>query len=259
MSTQKRIVVLPDTHSPDVDWESLNPVLSFIRYYKPTHLVHLGDLCNFDALSKYEPRNVEATKNTLDEEVKSANDLIDKLEKAVGRKCIKTITGGNHCARYPRYKVNHGFKTEISMLHKFTSWQEEYNLPKRGWESCEYGQWVTIGHIVFTHGWFIGGSHAKRHLALFHKCIIYGHTHEWQIATGTGIDSLPIVSASIGTLSNHDLSYLVGKPPVNWCSMFAYIDMRADGSFTPHFVTVINSRFIEYGKEFGGNNATKRI
>lgn len=158
--------------------------------------------------------------------------------------------GGNHEARYERFKINRGFEMAIRRLKDFGSWYEEYNLIKRGWKFCEYGEFFEIGKIVFTHGWFTGGLHAKKHLGLWHKNLIYGHTHEFQVATGTGIDGLPILSASIGTLSKMNLSYLVGKPPVNWINMFAYIDMRDDGTFTPHFVPIVNGRFFENGGEF---------
>lgn len=244
----KRIVILPDLHAPDVDWVSLNPVLHFIKYYKPTSFYQLGDVCNFDSLSSYEPRNVEGIKNTIDIETLSTKELISKIDNVLPKNCEKFICGGNHEARYNKFVVNHGYKTEIAMLHKFSTWQEELGLSD--WNTCEYGEWFKLGHIIITHGWYAGGNHAKKHLGLFHKCIFYGHTHEFQVATSTGLDGLPIMSASIGTLSKFNLHYLVGKPPVNWTSMFAYIDMRDDGTFTPHFTTIVNGRFIELGKEF---------
>ena len=70
------------------------------------------------------------------------------------------------------------------------------------------------------------------------------------MATAVGINGEPVMAASIGTLSKHNLSYLVGKPPVNWLTMFMYIDMYDDGTFSPHFVPIVNGRFFELGREF---------
>lgn len=160
------------------------------------------------------------------------------------------MVGGNHEARYERFKVSHGFQLAIRRMKDFSNWWAEYDLMRRGWKWCEYGETHEIGKILFTHGWFSGGNHAARHLSLWHKNLIYGHTHTFQVACGSGMDNLPILSASIGTLSKFELSYLVGKPPVNWVHMFSYVDMMDDGTFTPHFVPIINGRFIELGKQF---------
>lgn len=137
-------------------------------------------------------------------------------------------------------------------MRRLKTWYDEYNLPDRHWSWCEYGQWREYGKVIYTHGWITGGNHAQKHLQLFHKNIIYGHTHQFQVATGIGLDGRPVEAASIGTLSRMDLSYLVGKPPVNWVHMFAYIDTMPSGQFTPHYVHIIDGQFVELGQSFSG-------
>ena len=190
---------------------------------------------------------------TIEEEVCSANELLDEIDRAVPRNCVKFMVGGNHEARYERYMINEAARAKDKRLHKFSTWFDEYKLHKRRWSHCEYGEYYELGKIIFTHGWYSSGNHAQRHLSLWHKNVFYGHTHQFQVATGVGLDGRPILSASIGTLSKHDLSYLVGKPPVNWLNMFSYIDSRDDGSFTPHFVSIVDGKFTELGKTFSGN------
>lgn len=245
----KRIVVLPDIHVPNENVAAVEATIRFIKHYKPTHLVQLGDFCDWDSVASYEVRR-EKDVTQIDKEVEASNDLLDVLDKAVGPKCQKFMVGGNHEDRYEHFKVNHGFELAIRRLKDFGSWHKEYRLDERGWGHCDYGDFYEIGHIVFTHGWYTGGTHAKKHLGLWHKNVIYGHTHEFQVATGTGLNGLPVMAASIGTLSRFNLAYLRGKPPVNWLNMFAYIDMRDDGTFTPHFVPIVDGKFIELGKEF---------
>ena len=162
------------------------------------------------------------------------------------------MLGGNHEARVPKYLAKYGMDIQHQRLaNKIKSWHEAYGLERRGWTFCEYGEVFTFGKILFFHGWYTGGSHAKKHLTLYHKNSIYGHTHEFQVATENGFDGHPVMAASIGTLSNFNLSYLVGKPPVNWINMFMTIDVMEDGTFTPNFVPIISGRFVKGGRVYG--------
>lgn len=244
-----RIVVLPDIHCPNHNEGAIRAICSFNKSYKPTILVQLGDFCDWDSVTTYDPRREEDIVS-IENEVRDSNTLLDEIERSLPRKCRKIMVGGNHEARYTKFAVNKGFELSIRRLKDFKSWHEEYNLDKRSWEHCEYGEHIEIGRLLFTHGWFTGGTHAERHLRLFHKNIVYGHTHQFQVATANGLDGKPVMAASIGTLSKFDLSYLVGKPPVNWLTMFSYFDMRNDGTFSPHFVPIVGDRFYELGKEF---------
>ena len=230
----------------------MEAVLSFIRYYKPTDLVQLGDFCDWDSLTTYEVRR-EQDIITISKEIEESNKLLDTIEAALPDGCSKVMIGGNHEARYERARVNRGHEVVIRQLKNFSSWFNEYRLNERGWSHVEYGECVSIGLAVFTHGWSSGPGAALKHLNMFHKNIFFGHTHTYQVAIGSGLDGLPVISATIGTLSRFDLSYLVGKPPVNWMNMFMYLDMYDDGTFTPHFVPIIHGRFHELGRDFNAN------
>lgn len=212
-------------------------------------MVQLGDLCDWDSVSTYEIRR-ERDVITIGEEIDATNEFLDKLEKVLPKGCQKFITAGNHEARYERARVNKGHDVVIRQLKEFKSWWEEYNLPSRKWAWVEYGECITLGKIIFTHGWVCGPQAAMRHLNMFHKNIIFGHTHTFQTAIGSGLDGHPVMSATIGTLSKFDLSYLVGKPPVNWINMFMYIDIHENGNFTPHFIPIINGGFYAEGSAF---------
>lgn len=250
MAIKERIAVLPDIHVPNHNQPAINAVFNYLKDYKPTTLIQLGDFCDWDSVSSYDVRR-ESDIVLIEHEVRESNRLLDTIDALVPRSCKKVMIGGNHEARYEKFKINYGFTVAIRRMKDFGSWHQEYNLAKRGWKHTEYGGIHEHGKILFTHGWYTGGQHAKRHLGLYHKCIIYGHTHEFQVAVENGFDGHPIMSASIGTLSNFNLSYLVGKPPVNWINMFATIDVMADGTFTPSFIPIINGRFVKDGKQYG--------
>lgn len=245
----KRIVVWPDVHVPNHNVPAVNAALEFNRFYQPTHFIQLGDFCDWDSVSTYDSRR-EQDIVTIQHEIKESNNLLDAIEQSLPEGCEKFMVGGNHEARYEKFKVNKGFEVSIRRLKDFGNWHEEYELDRRGWGHCEYGEHHEIGKIIFTHGWYASGNHASRHLALFHKNIVYGHTHQFQVATAVGLDGNPVMAASIGTLSNSNLSYLVGKPPVNWLNMICYIDMKDDGTFSIHFVPIVNGAFFELGRQF---------
>ena len=245
----KRIVVLPDVHCPNYEEKAVEAVLKFIKFYKPNTIIQLGDFCDWDSVSTYEPRS-EQDIISVDEEVTSANFLLDDIDSA-SNGCEKFMLGGNHEDRVAVFNVNHGHKVDTRRLRTLDEWHEEYNLEKRGWKHLDYGEHLKIGKLIFTHGWFTGDGAARRMAQCFPgRNVVFGHTHQHLIYGCMDENHEPIESESIGTLSKFNLRYLRGKPPINWIHSFMYIDMRDDGTFTKHYVRVIDGKFIEYGKEF---------
>jgi hypothetical protein len=246
----KRIIVLPDIHTPNHSQPAISAIFQFIKYYKPTQLVQLGDFCDWDSLSSYDVTR-EKDITPLTDEISAACQLLDKIDAVLPKGCKKLMTGGNHEARYEKFRINKGATPEYRRLRKLTSWAEEYELPNRGWDWCEYGEWRSIGKIIFTHGWYTGNSAAKKMAEQFPgKNVLFGHTHQHLLYGWMDQNCLPIESESIGTLSNFNLSYLNGKRPTNWVHSFMYIDMLESGKFSKHFVNIIDNQFIEHGKTF---------
>lgn len=246
----KRIVVLPDIHCPNTNYEAVRPILQFIKFYKPDTLVQLGDFCDWDSVSSYDPRK-EQDIITIDKELFSANKLLDEIDHICKNKTKKIMIAGNHEARAAKFFVNQGMVVAIRRMKDFHSWNDEYNLDSRGWEHKDYGEHIQIGKVVMTHGWFTGATCARRMAECFPgRNVIFGHTHQHLIYGALDEHDLPIESESIGTLSRFDLSYLNGKPAMNWVNCFSYIDMLENGQFTKHTTNIINGKFIEYGREF---------
>jgi predicted phosphodiesterase len=248
--TSKRIVVLPDIHCPNHEETAIKPILKFIKFYKPTILIQLGDFCDWDSVSSYDVHSNDDIV-TIETEIVASNDMLDRIDAACGNKCRKIMLGGNHEARYAKFMANNGFTLGIRRMREFSSWDREYNLSKRGWEAHEYGRNVAIGKCVFTHGWFATSGAAKQMAECFPgRNVIFGHTHQHLIYGCMDENENPIESESIGTLSKFDLAYLNGKPAKNWIHSFLYIDMLENGTFSKHFVRIINGGFVEHGKYF---------
>lgn len=246
----KRIVVLPDIHTPNHEITAIAPILDFMKFYKPDILIQLGDFCDWDSVSSYEVKDATDVV-TIEHEIEEANYLLDDIDKAAGKNCKKIMLGGNHEARYSKFIANNGFTLSVRRMKDFSSWDKEYNLGKRGWESHDYGKHIKIGKCIFTHGWYASSGAAKAMAECFpgHN-VVFGHTHQHLIYGCMDENNYPIESESIGTLSKFDLAYLNGKPAKNWIQSFMYMEMLESGKFTKHYTRVIDGSFIEYGKEF---------
>lgn len=249
MSSFQKWIILPDIHAPLHNEEALKPVLAFIKDYKPNGIIQLGDLCDFNSLSRF-PKNKESELVSLHKEIDSANEIIDRIEKVLPKKCKKVILEGNHDARPTRFRLNRWNPQvqDVLGIERLGDFHELYNLESRGWEWKEYGRCYRVGKALFTHGWFVGQYHAAKTLRRWFHTIFYGHTHTYQAHTVLGMDGLPVSATSLGTLSRLDLPYLNSVPPADWINMFAHIEFFSNGQFTPHPIPIINGRFITNGK-----------
>ena len=251
----ERTIVLPDIHAPQHHEPSINAVIDYIKYFKPHRLILLGDVCDFNSLSTYDLHSPSEF-IYLEDELDSTNDILDRLEKAVGKRCEKVLIGGNHEDRYKAYLSKHllfGEKVTRSLKRFKDSWADEYSLDERGWKWCEYGGHFKFGKVVYTHGWFSGPNACQQMGKLFPGSnVVFGHSHTHQIYGCMDEKQLPIEVETIGTLSRFDLSYLRGKPPFNWVHGFVSIVTREDGRFSKRFTNIIGGSFIDERREYGG-------
>ena len=201
-------------------------------------------------MSSYDVRS-EGDVTTIEHEIKEANNLLDEIDATVPKRCEKIMLGGNHEARYAKFIANNGFTLSVRRMKSFSTWQDEYNLSGRNWKAHDYGEHVCVGKCIFTHGWFASANAAQKMAQCFPgRNVIFGHTHRHLIYGCMDENGLPIEAESIGTLSKFDLSYLNGKPPIDWIHSFLYMEVKDNGQFTKHYTRIIDGSFIEYGREF---------
>lgn len=256
MQKLTRTLVLPDVHVPVEHKPSVEAVLQFAKWFKPHEFIQLGDFCDFNSLSRYDLQ-YPGEFISMAEEVKAANQLLDKIEAVLPRDCRKYMVGGNHEHRYNKAKAKALFekdKINKAVIQYKSSWAEEFNLHKRGnWQWCEYGKYLRIGKVIYTHGWGKGGVTSAQAMAKKFpgRNVIFGHTHRHLVYGQMDANDLPIETESIGTLSNFDLAYLINEPPDGWTRGFTYIYTRPDQTFTKNFVHIVNGKFIVNGNEYG--------
>ena len=164
------------THCPHQDQDAIDWLLQQIEDRKPSVVVHLGDLCEADAASRWSD---EALHN-LSDEYDTANVLLEDIRGAAGDADLVFLEG-NHDANItakdridPRLRKLVNYRQNISELkHWNTNAKYEYDR-KRG---C-----YRIGQVCFSHGYDIGQASLRREVLYFLRghqngLYIHGHTH----------------------------------------------------------------------------------
>lgn len=239
-----KVAVLPDIHAPLEERNVLRAVLDCVKFERPDLLIQLGDLVDFNSISRFD---VAAEKDLIgfNQEVEGGKNVLDQIDGVVPKRCRKVILKGNHCKRPEMYRLNRWDKNVQAILGipRMPNMEELLELKKRRWEFYQYGSVFKFGKCLFKHGGFVNIHHALKNVTRWFETVVYGHTHQWQVHCVTGRDRLPVAGMSIGTLSRFDLPYLYGEPPNGWVHMFMMMDFFRDGTFTPHPITIINGRF----------------
>lgn len=250
----RKILAWPDCHYPKNDEVATEAAFRFLPYFKPDIFIQLGDFCDLSSISRHDFRT-RSEFITLEDELAAANQALDRLDESLPKNCRKIMIGGNHEDWYEAARMKSltvPDKISRTMISWKTSWADEYELPKRGWEWCDYNERITIGKLTFTHGMGSGGAGACQFTAkkLPSRNVVFGHTHRHLLyGCHDGKDN-PVEYESIGTLSQFNMPYLRGEPAESWAHGFMYIYMREDGTFTKHFVHIINGSYIVNGIDF---------
>lgn len=188
-----RILCIPDTHFPYQHKNFFIDLARIVRYYKPTQIVHMGDIVDFHAISRHDP---DPDGPEIIQEVTYARKDIVKLKEIVAGIPFKLCIG-NHDNRIDKRAAINGIpriflKTFRDMLCLPDSW--DIALEHR------------IDDIAFMHG----KSNLRGKTALSYGCnVAQGHFHSmldisyhqtqtkriWSVFSGSAADSTSIAMA----------------------------------------------------------------
>ena len=166
----ERIVVIPDTHHPYQDEEAIQKVLKFIKDYKPTKIIMLGDHVDFYALSRFDKDPERIT--SLQGEIDSVQSLFKDLRKVF--KGDITYLEGNHEYRLIKYLMRN---PEISSLKNLNTVPALLGLKEYG---IKYKKMEIIHSVIFKHGDIVrrySGYTARGEFENEGTSGISGHTH----------------------------------------------------------------------------------
>jgi len=239
----KKLVALYDTHCPF--HIRLDPVLEFLRDFKPDILVLGGDIHDFPALSRWVSDMSRALDGgTIKENFEELNtQILRPLRVAVGRKCEIIYEEGNHehrihiaTAQRPDLRGYIELERNIPKNIKIIP----YNMPYRANKN-----------VVFIHGLYLNAYHAKRTVDAYHKSVYYGHVHTFQshmAVSPVDVDDY-FLGQSIGCLCNQNPDFMKNRPS-SWTHGFAYGYLEDDETFQVNPVPIVKGKFWAAGRRY---------
>jgi predicted phosphodiesterase len=235
-------VLIPDVHlEPGVEFDpSYQVVRMFLHDVNPDWVVILGDFADFECFNHHDRRKklilegvrYQKTIDLLNREL----DFLQRHAKEVDY-CM-----GNHEEWVIRYVEEHPEVFGTIDLVK------NLDLTGRDINWCERDQIISRGKLNFTHGWKITKYHARMIGDEVGDHIFYGHTHDHQVYTSHyRKDQLPYAAESCGCLCSRNPSYMRRSGATRWINGFVVFDVRPDGTFTPHWLPIIDGAFTVLG------------
>lgn len=249
MSKIKRAIVLPDVHVPEEDKASLAAVEKYMGENEWDYIVQLGDLLNFDCISRHTKDDLVAqTAKTVEDEFAAGNAVLDRWGRLTPH-AKRYLIEGNHDFRVKAYAARNPQVRGLMDVPK------SLHLADRGWVWVPYwemGTILTIGKANLIHGYYVNKNHPKSHYDNHQVNLFYAHTHDCLMYSPTliGKDNTHVAQAC-GCLCGYDQSYIQGKP-TKWQQAFVEMWFRPDGYFAYDVVRIFKNAFVRGNEMYDG-------
>ncbi len=100
----KSAIIIPDVHLPNEDKRSMRAVEKYMATRHWDECVYLGDLMDFDCVSKHNSQKPGLTAGlSVKKDYDYANKFLDRQQKILGPKTKITLLEGNHDYRVERW------------------------------------------------------------------------------------------------------------------------------------------------------------
>jgi hypothetical protein len=243
VETDHVAVALFDAHH-DPDKEDFHPAYAAVREFlldiEPDTVVIGGDWCSFDSLSNWnvaKPLIAEGKRYADDWEV--GHDELYFLKNKLHKADFHFIMGNHeqrgqwYCEKNPSMKKTIDVKRDLGL----------YDLCET---ITDFEDYLNIGELAYTHGWYWGVYHAAMTMREFVGNVMYGHVHHFQSdSKNKHFKKKEYLAQSIGCLTDRYPEWK-GKKPTRFQNGFAVVEYRSDGTYTPHPIVIINGEF-SYG------------
>lgn len=251
--TYGREVALFDLHHPHNI--SLDPILTFLREYKPDVLILGGDAMDAGPFSHWNKSKIGILRTLplpKDMFASFVTDILVPLRDAVGDSCFITFLQGNHCD-WIRQALEDDPRGE-------GYWNIEANcggipdliIPyvESDKVSVHYNHFK-LGKLIFLHGYRTGTYHARYVADDYNRPVRYGHVHDLQSythRTAVDVDDFH-VARSCGCLCDLNPIYAKSRPS-RWAHAFQYGEVEPDGSFFDEVPVIVRGRFMAGGVKY---------
>jgi predicted phosphodiesterase len=244
-----KILAQPDTHGKYRDERAFNCMLKFSKYWKPDVWLIMGDFVDAEGISHWPADDTEPRR--LVPEILECRELLKRINDASPSVTTRIYLTGNHedwirqaCAQMPQMFDG------LEQLGIEVDLKSMLDLERFGWDLFPINDVVRIGKMNWTHGYYTGDGHPKKHLIKLKGSIHYGHTHDKLAYNDCSMDG-PLESQSLGCLCRLDAKFLRGKPN-NWVHSKGLYEMFPDGTYTFMLPNIVNGRMSYNGKVFEG-------
>lgn len=227
----RRILLWPDTHVPAHDKRILRSLIAFVKDYQPDEIVHIGDLMDYNAPSRWSKDTAAEFQTSVFEEnevckAEILGPLRDVYHGPVG------VIQGNHDTRPKDYlkkyapALSESKAFDLDVMLSFDDYEVSLLPPiydvAPGWVA-------THGHEGGIRLANTGGLTALGAARKFGKSVVCGHTHRLgavSFTVGYPDHEATLTGVEIGHMTQPKLlGYLKNSTP-NWQTGFAmmYVD-----------------------------------
>lgn len=230
-----RAVGLPDCHLSGDD-KDLHPAYLVARQYvldiKPEVLVFMGDMGEFESMSSWNkkaPLKAEGKRYWSD--VWAVSDELQLYRHYLPDTRMIYLCG-NHEQRVQWYVEKN------PEMEGFIDLPTDLGLVDLGIEWVRFNDYIDIGELAWTHGWYWNKYHANKTLIEFGGNVIYGHVHHFQMeCRNLHFGKKQHIAQSLGCLTHRYPSWKGGKP-TRFQNGFGTVEYREDGTFNinPHLI-----------------------
>jgi predicted phosphodiesterase len=190
----RRVLFVPDTHSPYEDKRAWKLMMKAARQFKPQTIVHLGDLGDFYAVSSHSKDPSRALH--LKDEIKGVRKLREQLDNLGADR--KEFICGNHENRLERY-----LQDKAPELFGLVTVDDLLKLTENGWRVTPYRQSTKLGKLHLTHDVGTAGKYSTaRALETYQHSVAIGHHHAIQYNVAGDATGSYQVGAQFGWLGD---------------------------------------------------------
>lgn len=252
MNNIKRLIALPDIHSPYEDKRSLAAVEKFMADFRFDYYLIMGDFMDFDCISSHNKNNLRAVEGKrLMKDYEHAGEILDRHQaiiRANNKKAEFIFIEGNHDQRIERYvDANPALEGMVEVPTAL-----EFGRRKFKWiPYWSQGTVFRLGKAAFIHGRYTNDAHAKKHVQRYGCNVFYGHLHDVQTYSAEMMgEGNTLVGQSLGCLCLPQ-KYMQGAP-TKWQQAFGIFEFFPDGFFQYTVVRLFKHRFSYAGKVYEG-------
>lgn len=242
MKTTETDLVFSDLHVPFTDSEVWALACGMVRRVKPRAIHLLGDVLDFDQLSRFLPKSGRAEQ--LQSDLDEAQRLIGQLQKLSPKSKI-VVSEGNHEYRLDKYLRSRGRELEslrelsvpclLKLREAGVMWKDRLHPYRVG------GLWLTHGSLIRKHSAYT----ARAMMEMVGGNVLFGHTHRLGVHHYTTWNT-QYVAYENGCMCRTDLDYLDGVP--NWQHGWSVITTVGE-KFSVEQVQVVDRKWYIYRGE----------